>query len=68
MSVKQRTDSLTQTFSRFFKNIDGANAIEYALIAAGIAVAILTAVGFLGEELITTFERINTVVVGARPT
>jgi len=39
----------------FFKSEDGATAIEYALIAAGIAVVILGAVQFLGGNLQGTF-------------
>ncbi len=39
----------------FTKNEDGATAIEYGLIAAGIAVAIIAAVGLLGDSLSGTF-------------
>ena len=39
----------------FIKNETGATAIEYGLIAAGIAVAIITAVGLVGTNLKTTF-------------
>jgi pilus assembly protein Flp/PilA len=37
----------------------GATAIEYGLIAAGIAVAIITILGTLGDELNTLFESIQ---------
>ena len=33
----------------------GATAIEYALIAAGIALAIIVAVGLIGDELAALF-------------
>ncbi len=33
----------------------GATAIEYGLIAAGIAIAIITAVGLVGDNLDTLF-------------
>ena len=36
---------------RFLKNEDGATAIEYGLIAALIGVAIITAVGLVGDSL-----------------
>jgi len=36
-----------------------ATAIEYGLIAAGIAVAIVVAVGALGDQLSTLFETIK---------
>ena len=42
-------------FSRFLKDESGATAIEYGLIAAGIAVAIITAVNTLGTSLNQTF-------------
>ena len=44
---------------RFTKDEDGATAIEYGLIAALIAVAIIGAVGSLGETLNETFSDIN---------
>jgi pilus assembly protein Flp/PilA len=47
-------------FSRFLSNESGATAIEYGLIAAGIAVAIIAAVNTLGTKLNTTFGNINT--------
>jgi pilus assembly protein Flp/PilA len=36
---------------RFVKDESGATAIEYGLIAAGIAVAIITALNALGPDL-----------------
>jgi pilus assembly protein Flp/PilA len=39
----------------FFADESGATAIEYALIAAGISVAINVAVNGLGTHLKTTF-------------
>ena len=35
----------------FFKDESGATAIEYGLIAAGIAIAIITAVNGVGTQL-----------------
>jgi pilus assembly protein Flp/PilA len=45
--------------ARFVKDESGATAIEYGLIAAGIAVAIITAVNTLGTSLNTTFQSVN---------
>jgi len=39
----------------FLRDEQGATAIEYGLIAAGISVAIITVVGQLGSSLNTTF-------------
>jgi pilus assembly protein Flp/PilA len=44
----------------FIKDDSGATAIEYALIAAGIAIAIITAVKGIGTKLNTTFSSIST--------
>ena len=44
----------------FFRDETGATAIEYGLIAAGIAVAIITVVGTLGTSLNTTFTSVAT--------
>jgi len=43
----------------FFKDESGATAIEYGLIAAGIAIAIITAVNGLGGKLSTNFDTIS---------
>jgi pilus assembly protein Flp/PilA len=43
----------------FFKDESGATAIEYGLIAAGIAIAIITAVNGLGGQLSTNFNTIS---------
>jgi len=46
--------------SRFVKDESGATAIEYGLIAAGIAIAIITAVQGVGTKLSTNFNNIST--------
>jgi pilus assembly protein Flp/PilA len=44
---------------RFAKDQSGATAIEYGLIAAGIAIAIITAVNGVGTALIGKFTTIS---------
>ncbi len=44
----------------YLKDEDGATAIEYGLIAAGIAVAIAVTVGLVGDELVSMFEGVQT--------
>ena len=44
-----------QFAKRFAADQSGATAIEYGLIAASIAVVIITAVQLLGTKLTTTF-------------
>jgi pilus assembly protein Flp/PilA len=48
-----------QILARFIANESGATAIEYGLIAAGIALAIIAAVNGLGTTLNTQFTSIN---------
>ena len=44
---------------RFARNESGATAIEYGLIAAGIALAIIAAVNGLGTNLNNVFTSVN---------
>jgi pilus assembly protein Flp/PilA len=44
---------------RFINDDQGATAIEYGLIAAGIAVAIIAVVNGLGTQLNSTFSSIS---------
>ena len=46
-------------FLKFMSDQSGATAIEYGLIAAGIALAIIAAVNGLGTNLNGTFTSIN---------
>jgi pilus assembly protein Flp/PilA len=48
---------MTNIVSRFVKDESGATAIEYALIAGGISVVIITAVN-VGTSLDGTFNRV----------
>jgi pilus assembly protein Flp/PilA len=45
--------------SKFIRDESGATAIEYGLIAAGIAVAIITVVQGLGTKLTSTFQAVQ---------
>lgn len=47
-------------FSRFVRDESGATAIEYGLIAALIAVVIITGVTAVGSNLSTTFANLAT--------
>ncbi|WGR95860.1 Flp family type IVb pilin [Bradyrhizobium sp. ISRA443] len=46
--------------AKFLQNESGATAIEYGLIATGIAIAIIAAVNGVGTALSTTFSSIST--------
>jgi len=45
--------------TRFLKDESGATAIEYGLIAAGIAVAIIAVVKGLGTKLTGVFTKVS---------
>ena len=47
------------SLKKFFANESGATAIEYGLIAAGIALAIIAIVNGLGSNLNGMFTSIN---------
>ena len=48
-----------ELIKRFLKEEEGVTAIEYGLIAALIAVAIITAVGLVGTGLNKTFNTVQ---------
>lgn len=51
---------MSKFVTRFIKDESGATAIEYGLIAALIALAIITAVGLLGGNLQAIFQKLAT--------
>ena len=56
---RQREFSMYRLISRFLSDQSGATAIEYCLIACGIALAIITTVQGIGPQLNTKFTSIN---------
>ena len=50
---------MTKFMKRFAKDESGATAIEYGMIAALIAVAIITVVGTVGTKLNVTFTKVS---------
>lgn len=55
---------MTKVFARFVKDESGATAIEYGLIAALVAVAIIAAAQLLGTEISSIFTRIANRLAG----
>lgn len=51
--------ALWKNIQQFLRDEEGVTAIEYALIAALIAVVIIVAVRLVGEEVNTTFTTIG---------
>ena len=52
---------------RFATDESGATAIEYGLIAAGIALAIITAVNALGTQISATFGAVKNGMAAQTP-
>ncbi len=58
---------LNRLTKAFIRNEEGATAIEYGLIAALIAVVIITAVSTVGTNLNIAFERVaSSLVISSR--
>jgi pilus assembly protein Flp/PilA len=62
--TRRSTEAVTQevpmiTVRNFLRDESGATAIEYGLIAAGIAVAIIAVVQGLGTKLKDTFTKVD---------
>ncbi|HEX6142621.1 MAG TPA: Flp family type IVb pilin [Geminicoccaceae bacterium] len=56
------------TIRKLLKDESGATAIEYGLIAALVAVAIITVLGALGDSLNNIFTAVSTSLDGAAAT
>ena len=56
---------VSEQIKRFRKDLSGATAIEYGLIAGLIGVVIIGALVVLGPELSTLFNKITTELKGA---
>ncbi|ESQ78620.1 Flp family type IVb pilin [Asticcacaulis sp. YBE204] len=56
---------MTNLIKNFAQDESGATAIEYGLIAALIAVALITVLGTLKTSLVTTFTKVSTTLTDA---
>jgi pilus assembly protein Flp/PilA len=57
---------MTNIFARFVKDESGATAIEYGLIAALIALAIMVGAGAVGDQIGIKFNEIATAIDNAQ--
>ena len=53
---------MIKLLSKYVRDEQGATAIEYGLIAAGIAIAIAVTVGLVGADIDATFVTIQTFI------
>jgi len=58
---------MTKFVNRFVKDESGATAIEYGLIAALIAVAIIVVLGTIGTNLNSKFDTVAKGIAGTTP-
>jgi pilus assembly protein Flp/PilA len=61
------TATLIHSFRRFWHDESGVSAIEYGLLAALVALAIVTGAGALGTDLNTIFTSIGTKLLTYKP-
>jgi pilus assembly protein Flp/PilA len=57
---------MLEATKRSLKDESGATAIEYGLIAAGIGVAIIGALGATKDKLVSTFQAVQDALVAAK--
>lgn len=57
--IQCREIALTRLLSKFLKDETAATSIEYALLASGIALAIITVVRGLGTTVATKYDDVN---------
>jgi pilus assembly protein Flp/PilA len=57
--------NLALKVQRFLKSEDGPTAVEYAVMLALIVIVCLTAIGAIGDNANTTFNRVATELGGA---
>jgi pilus assembly protein Flp/PilA len=53
-------NTLMNQIKAFIREEDGASAVEYGLLVAGIAVAVMTAIYAIGTSLNTKFTSVQT--------
>ncbi len=55
---------MKKIISKYLNQQDGATAIEYALIASGIALSVVTVVFLMGDELLALYADVLTALTG----
>jgi pilus assembly protein Flp/PilA len=58
-SVRRQQEACMRLLAKFLRDQSGATAIEYCLIACGIAFAIIAVVQGIGPQLSTKFTDVN---------
>ena len=68
LSLMTKLHTRLTDMKTFYQDRSGATAIEYGLIAAGIAVAIIAAVFALGDDITGFFESVSSELKTKTPT
>jgi pilus assembly protein Flp/PilA len=56
---------MLKMLKKFFKEEDGVTAVEYAIMAALIALVVIAGATFLGNQTNKTFTTVGTAIPGA---
>jgi pilus assembly protein Flp/PilA len=64
-TLRSKNQGVNMTLVNFIREEDGVTAIEYGLIAALIAVAIIVALTSLGQSLESNFAEVSSALDGA---
>lgn len=65
LNLENEMKTLWKNIQQFLRDEEGVTAIEYALIAALIAVVIIAAVTLVGNEVSDTFNTVGTTLQNA---
>ncbi|WP_435312303.1 Flp family type IVb pilin [Primorskyibacter sedentarius] len=65
LSLTTKIQSLLADNRRMLADRNGATAIEYGLIAAGVALVVVAAMTLLGPQLTATFGKLTTALTPA---
>ena len=65
LSITTRVQCLLSQNRKMLADRSGATAIEYGLIAAGVALVVVAAMALLGPQLTATFGKLTTALTPA---
>ena len=65
--VKERRRNTVEMIQRFFRDEEGANLVEYALLVTFIALVVIVGVGFLGNNINLWFNAMGSKVANWTP-
>lgn len=64
LQLSKRITQFKNRVNRVIKDQRGTSAVEYSLLAAGMAVVVVTAIAFFGSGMDAVFDNISTYLLG----